>query len=115
MERDWPSQNMQPDLGSALSTSLLIIVKNSFVTTSAFVLLTKSVHFIHFALYKPLDAYLFTTQSRIQTTMKKKPFGNTVGKGEMLVHSIFFFSHHVLYPIKNRNNNFSNIYRLQML
>ena len=37
-----------------------------------------------------------------------KPFENTVGKGKMLVTSIFSFSLNVFYPIKNRNY-FTNI------
>ena len=34
------------------------------------------------SIWTRLKVYLFTTQSRLQTTLKKKPFENTQGKGE---------------------------------
>ena len=45
-------------------------------------------------MYNPLP---FSTQSRLLMTLRRKPFENTVGKGEieMLVTSIFPFSHNV--------------------
>ena len=47
-----------------------------------------------------LNFYSFTTQSRLLTTLEKEPFKNTVGTGEMLVTSIFSFSHNVFSRIK---------------
>ena len=44
------------------------------------------------------------------TTLKKKALENTVGKGkQMLVTSIFFFSHSVFYFIKEKNSHFSKL------
>ena len=41
-----------------------------------------------------------TTRSRLLMSLKKKAVENTVGKREMLVTSIFSFSHIVFYSIK---------------
>ena len=48
-------------------------------------------------------------QSRLLTTLWKKPFENIVGKEKMLITSIFSFSHNVFYSIIERNHHFSNI------
>ena len=40
---------------------------------------------------------------------KNKAFENIVGKEKTLVTSIFSFSHNVFYPIREKNQNFSNI------
>ena len=41
--------------------------------------------------------------------LKNEPFENIVGKEEILVTSIFFFSHSVFYPIKDNLNVLSNV------
>ena len=48
---------------------------------------------------------LFTIQSRLLTTLKKKAFENILGKEKMLVTSIFCFTHNVLYPSKEKFSN----------
>ena len=47
--------------------------------------------------------------------LKKKPFENNVGKGEIACTSNFSFSHYVFYSIKNKNYDFCYICCLQML
>ena len=44
------------------------------------------------------------------TLFGKRPFENTVGKVEIACKSNFFFSHHVFYSIKDRNDHFSYIF-----
>ena len=45
-----------------------------------------------------------TTQSRLLTTLEKKPFENIVGKGENACNKHFLlFFHNVFYPISNTN------------
>ena len=52
---------------------------------------------------------LFTTQSKLKKTPRKKPFENILKKKEkMLVFCIFSFSHNVFYPILLRNHNLRN-------
>ena len=58
---------------------------------------------------------LFTIQSQLLMTLKKKALENTVGKGENPGTSIFCFSHSLFYSTKERNHLFSNICRLQIL
>ena len=45
---------------------------------------------------------LFTTQSRLLTTLKQKPFENIWKNVKMLVTSILSFSHNVFYPSQNK-------------
>ena len=45
---------------------------------------------------------LFTTHSRILTTLLKEPFENIMVKGENVVTSIFFFSYNVFYCFQNK-------------
>ena len=53
----------------------------------------------------------FTAQSRLSTTLKKKPFENIVGNGENAgITSIFSFSHNVFYSSRNKFHFFSYIY-----
>ena len=42
-------------------------------------------------------------------TSKNKSFENIVGKGEMLVTSIFSFSHNAFFPFQNKFQFFSQI------
>ena len=51
--------------------------------------------------------YLFTTQSRLVTTLKKEPFESILGKGENAGYS---FSQIVFYPSQKKFQFFSNIY-----
>ena len=51
---------------------------------------------------------VFTTQSRLLITLRKKSFENMVGNGKMLVTSIFSISHNVFHPIKY-GKHFCNI------
>ena len=54
---------------------------------------------------------LFTTQSRLLTTHKKKAIWKHCGeKRENAGNQIFSFSHMVFYPIKDRNHHMSCIY-----
>ena len=54
----------------------------------------------------PRIVKLCTTRSRLLTTLMKKASENTVGKGKMLVTSIFSFSHSVSYSVKERNHHY---------
>ena len=47
---------------------------------------------------------LFITQSRLLTTLRKKPLWE---KEKMIVTSIFSFSHHAYYPSQKKKINFS--------
>ena len=44
---------------------------------------------------------LITTQSRLSTTLTGRPIENIVGKGKMLITSIFSFSYNVFNPLQN--------------
>ena len=58
---------------------------------------------------------LFTTQSLLLTTLKKKAFLRKLGEGEkLLVTSIFSFSDRFFFSIIERSPHFSNICRLYM-
>ena len=58
-----------------------------------------------------VNGKLFTTQSRLLTTLKKKPIENIVGKKEkMLVTSIFSFCHNVFYQSQRELLFLSSIY-----
>ena len=46
---------------------------------------------------------------------RKEAFENIVGKGEIACTSNFSFSHNVFYSVKDRNDHFCYICRLQML
>ena len=51
--------------------------------------------------FYPPPLWFFTTQSRLLTTLRKKPFENIVEQGKnLLVTSIFTFSHNVLDHLK---------------
>ena len=55
--------------------------------------------------------YLFTTQSRLLTALKKRPLLKTLWEKEkMLVTSIFSFSHNVFYPFQTNFIFFIHIY-----
>ena len=53
---------------------------------------------------------LFTTQSRLLTTLQKKACEIIVGKGENAGNQHFLLvPHNVFWPIKEKNHHFSNI------
>ena len=58
---------------------------------------------------KWLDFKLFNTQSRLLTTLKKKPLKTLRDQEKMLVTSIFSFSHNIFCSIKDRNRHFNTI------
>ena len=65
----------------------------------------KKYRFPHLLLRK-----LCTTQSRLLTTLKKKPLENIVGEGENAGNSIFSFSHNVFSSIKNKFHHLGHPY-----
>ena len=59
--------------------------------------------YLHFSdtILSDFDLRILNTKYDISNDPEKEELENTVGKGEMLVTSIFSFSRNVFYPIKD--------------
>ena len=70
-----------------------------------------------FSAYPTIFSTLLTLHHTIPTfdNPERNDLKTLWEKKKMLVTSIFFFSHNVLYPVKYRNFHFISIYHLQML
>ena len=72
---------------------------------------------LHFDLHWKVLLYFFTTQSRLLTSLGKKPFENTVEKGENAGNKHFFFFPQYFLPFPKQISLFyiHLTSRLQML